>query len=118
MNRTLQIMIISGVEDGTLLTFSEERDGQMQDGTWTLRIGRREDNDICLKNDTFVSRQHANLHYKNSQWALEDCESTNGTFIEDPIDFFTDERVHGTVYVDIGQPFRIGRTWIRVQPSE
>jgi pSer/pThr/pTyr-binding forkhead associated (FHA) protein len=118
VSKKLQIMIMSGVQDGTLLSFSEGRDGRAEDDLWTLSIGRREDNDICLRNDTFVSRQHANIHWKHNQVVLEDCRSTNGTFAENPEDYFADERVTGTIALSNGQLFRIGRTWLRLQVAE
>lgn len=114
----LSIMIMSGVDDGALLYFQSESDGEAVKEHWTLTIGRRDDNDITLKNDTFVSRQHARLHWKDGRWWLEDDESTNGSFVENPVDVFADMRVRGIVPVDIGQLFRIGRTWLRIQPTE
>jgi len=115
----IQIMIMSGVEDGTLHTFYADRDGLQTAELWTLTIGRREDNDLCLRNDVFVSRQHANLVWQHSQWSLHDLESTNGTFIESHHDLFIDQRVSvESVMLAYWQLFRIGRTWLRLQPLE
>jgi pSer/pThr/pTyr-binding forkhead associated (FHA) protein len=114
----VQIMIMSGVDDGTLHTFDTKHDGQSLDDTWTLAIGRREDNDLCLRGDVFVSRQHAYLIWRGRRWYLQDINSTNGTFIENHNDLFADERVTGTVQLQPGQLFRIGRTWLRLQPME
>lgn len=113
-------MIMSGVEDGTLLQYQSDTDGKSENEHWTLSIGRRDDNDVTLKNDTFVSRQHALLHWKDNHWWLHDSNSTNGSFVESPIDAFSDMRVHSNtiVPVEIGQLFRIGRTWLRIQPAE
>lgn len=106
---------MSGVEDGALLKYSTANsDGQLLKDKWTISIGRRDDNDLCLRNDTYVSRQHANLHWKDTRWWLEDCDSTNGTFIENPENFFDDSRVKGIIPIDVGQLFRIGRTWLRI----
>jgi pSer/pThr/pTyr-binding forkhead associated (FHA) protein len=114
----LSIMIMSGVDDGTLLQLQSDTDGDTNQGHWSLSIGRRDDNDITLKNDTFVSRQHARLHWKDDHWWLEDGTSTNGTFIENGADVFSDLRVRGIIPVNTGQLFRIGRTWLRIQPAE
>ena len=112
-------MIMSGVEDGTLLAYSAARgDGRTVDDRWTITIGRRDENDICLRNDTYVSRQHANLHQTNTSWWLEDCESTNGTFVASPDDFFNDLTVRGIIQITEGQLFRVGRTWLRIQVAE
>jgi pSer/pThr/pTyr-binding forkhead associated (FHA) protein len=109
-------MIMSGVEDGLMLSFnSEHNDGYQENGEWILTIGRREDSDIPLRNDTYISRLHARLHWSANCWWLEDCESKNGTFVDEGDD---DTRVHGTVEVEPGQLFRIGRTWLRLQITE
>jgi pSer/pThr/pTyr-binding forkhead associated (FHA) protein len=109
-------MVMSGVDDGLLLSFSTENgDGLPEPEAWVIRMGRRDDNDICLRNDTFSSRYHARLHWKSDGWWLEDCESKNGTFVENQDD---DARVSGTIPVEIGQLFRVGRTWLRIQETE
>lgn len=114
----LDIMVMSGVDDGSLIHFQTDSDGRLGEDNWTLSIGRREENDLCLRNDTFVSRQHANLHWKDARWWLEDCNSTNGTFTESFDQFFEDTRVKGIVPLEVGQLFRVGRTWLRLQPGE
>ena len=112
-------MIMSGVDDGSLLEFaSDGGDGTVSEDRWSLSIGRRDENDICLSNDTYVSRQHANLHWKDQRWWLEDCESTNGTFIPNPNNFFEDSPVKGIIPIEKGQLFRVGRTWLRIQVNE
>jgi pSer/pThr/pTyr-binding forkhead associated (FHA) protein len=117
--RNLSIMIMSGVDDGSLLEFSVDNgDGKRSEDSWSIGVGRREDNDLCLRNDTYVSRQHANLHWKDNRWWLEDCASTNGTFIENADNYFDDTRVKGIVPIETGQLVRIGRTWLRIQPIE
>jgi pSer/pThr/pTyr-binding forkhead associated (FHA) protein len=40
---------------------------------------------------------------------LEDAQSTNGTFIDD-------DKIEGRVEILPGQLFRVGRTWLRVEP--
>ncbi|MBL8133522.1 MAG: FHA domain-containing protein [Anaerolineae bacterium] len=109
---TINVAIMSGVEDGTLLEMSPSANGSANDQGWTLSIGRREENDVCLRNDTYVSRYHALVHLRGGTWWLEDCNSKNGTFLEDQ---FEDARVSGTVPLESGQLFRVGRTWLRLQ---
>ncbi len=110
---------MSGVEDGTLLTYNSAKgDGKANNDKWSLTIGRRDENDICLRNDTYVSRRHANLHWKNNDWWLEDLESTNGTFIEDIEDFFNDHPIKGFIQLSENKLFRVGRTWLRLQTIE
>lgn len=118
MDGELHLVIMSGVEDGRPLDFTTGKgDGDAISDKWTLTIGRRDDNDICLRNDTYVSRRHARLHLKNHDWWLEDLESTNGTFIENANNFFDDQPVKGFVQIAIGQLFRVGRTWLRIQEA-
>ncbi|MDL1900424.1 FHA domain-containing protein [Anaerolineae bacterium CFX9] len=116
----VEIMIMSGVDDGTLLSFDAENgDGIIDlEGSspgWILRLGRRDDNDICLRHDTFSSRYHARLILRAGHWLLEDCQSKNGTFIADEDD---DNQVQTPIPLRPGQLFRVGRTWMRIQPVE
>ncbi len=113
------IVIMSGVEDGAVRQFNTDSgDGKVEEHNWTITIGRRDENDLVLRNDTFVSRTHAKLHHKSGQWWLEDCISTNGTFTENADQFFMDSRVKGTVLLDIDHMFRVGRTWLRIESIE
>ncbi len=108
-------MVMSGVDDGTLLKRSiEQGDGHIEDDRWIITIGRHDNNDICLNNDTFVSRHHARIVIAVKQCWLEDRDSTNGTYIETPT--FDDEQVFDEVLLTPGQLFRIGRTWLRMEP--
>lgn len=118
MHRSLILMVMSGVDDGTTMELYADADGQVDGEQWRLSIGRRDTNDICLRNDTFVSRQHAYIYRQDDQWWLEDMNSTNGTFIEDYQDIFSDQRVQEIIPIDLGQLFRVGRTWLRIQAEE
>lgn len=115
---SLSVMVMSGVEDGAQLNYHTHSDGSLTVDKWTITIGRRDENDICLRSDTYVSRQHARIHHKNDSWWLEDCDSTNGTFVENPDDYFDDQPVKGIIQIGEGQLFRVGRTWLRIQPAE
>lgn len=114
----ITIAILSGVQDGRTRHFDANENGQRHAEGWSLSIGRRDDNDLILRHDTFVSRQHAQVHLRGDQWILQDCDSTNGTFLENDKDFLSDERVTGEVTISIDQLFRVGRTWLRLQASE
>lgn len=106
---------MSGVEDGLQLSLAVENgDGQFDGERWTINIGRREDNDICLRHDMFSSRLHARIHRSADGWLLEDCDSTNGTFIEVRGE---DQRISGTISIQPGDLFRVGRTWMRIEPE-
>jgi pSer/pThr/pTyr-binding forkhead associated (FHA) protein len=45
-------------------------------------IGRDLGNDIVL-NDTFVSRQHAKIHFEDEAFYLYDLASKNGTYVNE-----------------------------------
>jgi pSer/pThr/pTyr-binding forkhead associated (FHA) protein len=112
---SIDIMIMSGVEDGLVLSYaSANGDGKTGSGEWVITLGRRDDNDVCLRNDTFSSRYHAKLHLRGASWWLEDCNSKNGTFIDEGNE---DARVSGLIELEPSQLFRVGRTWLRVQPE-
>lgn len=119
MELKITITIMSGVEDGNTLEYDSTRgDGTQDSGSWSLSIGRKDENDICLKNDTYISRRHANIIREQDSWLLEDCESTNGSFLENPEDFFNDIPVKGIVPLNDRQLFRVGRTWLRIETIE
>lgn len=113
--KVVSIMIMSGVEDGTTFELHPKTDPQTKVSNWLIRIGRKDDNDLCLRNDTFVSRYHANLLLKDDSWILEDNNSTNGSFIENDEDLLMDKRIVGSIHISYDQLFRVGRTWLRLQ---
>ncbi len=108
-------MFMSGRLDGTTVDLEQSTHGTTKNGMWSLSIGLKEDNDLVLKYDTFVSRRHALLHFNRGYWNLEDCQSTNGTFVEHPQELFSDKPVTSVVTLLPGQLFRVGRTWLRIQ---
>lgn len=114
----ITLSVLSGVEDGTVREFNREDDGKLNNKTWSISIGRREDNDLILRKDTFISRTHAAIHQRSAEWFLEDQDSTNGTFIENSADFLSDTRVRGEIPLTNGQLFRVGRTWLRFQAMD
>ncbi len=114
----VQITIMSGVDDGQRLTFSSDNgDGRWDDAGqgWVISVGRQETNDIFLQYDNFASRFHAEIIWQDLAWWLNDCQSTNGTFVEQP--GADDARVYGTVPIQPGALFRIGHTWLRIDES-
>lgn len=111
----LDLMIMSGVDDGQQLHYrTDNSDGQWEAeaNRWLISIGRREDSDLCLRNDSFVSRLHAYLRWEQERWWLQDLKSTNGTFVEAGDE---DARVTGTIPIEPGEMFRVGHTWMRIQ---
>ncbi|MBE2268670.1 MAG: FHA domain-containing protein [Anaerolinea sp.] len=116
LEKAVNLMLMSGVDDGMLFSFAADNGEGSQNGEgWTLSIGRKEDNDVCLRNDTFSSRYHAKLHWRNNRWWLEDLDSKNGTYLEGDVE---DERISGLIPLEYGQLFRVGRTWMRIQAAD
>ncbi|NLF74714.1 MAG: FHA domain-containing protein [Chloroflexi bacterium] len=100
------IALMSGPQDGAVLSFETLLDS---DEPTEITIGRREGCDIRLSYDSQVSREHAMLIYDGERFWLEDMKSTNGTFVGE-------EKITDRTEVFPGQLFRVGRTWLRVEP--
>jgi pSer/pThr/pTyr-binding forkhead associated (FHA) protein len=110
---------MSGPLDGKKLGFIQPPPGEER----VLLIGRREGSDIHLPFDSQVSRIHAKLGCVSMGAAsdpdgatvltfwLEDGGSRNGTFVEKD-----DEPIISRVSMRPGTLFRIGRTWLRLDP--
>ncbi|MCB9455021.1 MAG: FHA domain-containing protein [Anaerolineaceae bacterium] len=112
----LHVTIMSGVLDGQHFSFDREnKDGQLKDSRWLISIGRHEDRDIYLPDDLFLSRLHAYIIREKDQWLLQDCDSTNGSFLEDGIQ---DKQFTGTIIIQPGQLFKLGRTWMRIDEQQ
>ena len=75
-----------------------------------LLIGRREGCDVCLNYDSQVSREHAMISYDGEHFWLEDTNSTSGSFLGD-------EKISDRDEVQHGELFRVGRTWMRIEPE-
>ena len=59
--------------------------------------------------DQFISRTHCLLDIRPPRCIITDLDSTNGSFVEET-------RIKERTEVEAGQLFRIGRTWLRVEP--
>jgi pSer/pThr/pTyr-binding forkhead associated (FHA) protein len=109
----LVIMIMSGPDDGQQIHLSQRHgDGYTNvDGSWSLVLGRREECDLSIPFDTQISRQHAMLRLMpDGELWLVDAGSLNGTFLGK-------ERIEKPTIIERGELFRLGRTWLRVQPN-
>lgn len=94
----IKVMLMSGPDDG--------KEVELQGVEFT--IGRRERCDICIPFDTSVSRVHARLVVRGNVVLLTDEESRNGTYIGR-------RRIKEAEVISVGEMFRIGNTWLRVQ---
>jgi predicted component of type VI protein secretion system len=75
-----------------------------------LTIGRAEDNDVVLADDSQVSRVHAVLDRLGPGWSVRDVGSSNGTFLNG-------KRLSGETRLDPGDELRLGRTRIVLRGS-
>ncbi|MFP4321882.1 MAG: FHA domain-containing protein [Anaerolineales bacterium] len=108
----VKIIFMSGPDDGTEVWLrSNQSQGYAVVDGWAFVIGRRETCDLSIPFDTQVSREHARLLILQNEMRLQDNGSRNGTFIENML-------VHDEAPVQLGQLFRIGRTWLRVEESQ
>lgn len=90
------ITIMSGVEDGR----------EIEIKNFPVTLGRLEDNSICLPYDSKISRHHARITREGDSFWLEDCGSTNGTFLNE-------KRINEKALLNPGDMFLIGKTWLK-----
>jgi pSer/pThr/pTyr-binding forkhead associated (FHA) protein len=103
----IAVALMSGPQDGAVMTFETTLE---PDEPTEVTIGRREGCDVCLSYDSQVSREHALLIYDGERFWLEDSNSTNGTYLGE-------DKIAGRVELQPGELFRVGRTWLRVEPQ-
>jgi len=97
MSATYLLEVLSGPLDGKTWPFEDE-----------IVIGRDETlADACITLDRYVSRRHARLRKEAGALLLSDLESRNGTRIND-------HPLAGEEHLEIGAPFQVGRTVLRV----
>lgn len=75
-----------------------------------LKIGRTDDNDITFHNPC-VTKNHALLSLHAGKWMIKDCNSSNGTFVNQKRITQTDLRIGDTVYI-MGLKIIIGKNFI------
>jgi pSer/pThr/pTyr-binding forkhead associated (FHA) protein len=97
MSASYLLEVLSGPLDGKTWAFDDE-----------IVIGRDETlADACITLDRYVSRRHARLRSEAGTLLLADLKSRNGTRIDDRT--VTDEEP-----LELGAPFQVGRTVLRV----
>ncbi len=72
-----------------------------------ISIGRDPSCNVCF-NDNTVSAQHARLEFRQSQWWLEDLQSTNGTFVNGV-------NVTQPIVVTTGDEVSVGHVHFRIE---
>ncbi len=101
----ISITLMSGPRDGEVVQFDLPTEVYEKE----INFGRRENCDISLSYDSQVSRLHARLIFDGDSFWLEDLGSRNGTFVGE-------EQVEEKVEILPGTLFRLGRTWMQLDP--
>jgi len=93
--------VLSGPLDGKTWPFERE-----------ITIGRDDAvADACITIDRYISRKHAQVKAKGGRLVLTDLHSRNGTKV-------AGRAVRGDARLDIGDPFVVGRTVLRVVQAQ
>jgi pSer/pThr/pTyr-binding forkhead associated (FHA) protein len=72
-------------------------------GADSLTIGRSSESALVIRDD-YTSSHHARLMLRGDAWAIQDLDSTNGTFV-------AGQRVTGSpVALSLGTPIKVGAT--------
>ena len=72
-------------------------------GADSLTIGRSSESALVIRDD-YTSSHHARLMLRGDSWAIQDLDSTNGTFV-------AGQRVTGSpVALSLGTPIKVGAT--------
>ncbi|WP_136024352.1 FHA domain-containing protein FhaB/FipA [Microbacterium sp. K27] len=88
-----RLVITSGPKAGLELPLSAD----------SLTIGRSSESALVIRDD-YTSSHHARLMLRSDSWAIQDLDSTNGTFV-------AGQRVSGSpVALSLGTPIKVGAT--------
>lgn len=71
-----------------------------------ITIGRRDDNSVILR-EGYVSGHHARIYLRNTDYIMEDLNSTNGTILNN-------KKVEKKVCIKVGDEIKIGSAGFKV----
>lgn len=92
LDNAKRLVITSGAKEGLEIELTAE----------PITIGRSAESGLVIRDD-YTSTHHARLMLWGSDWAIQDLDSTNGTFLGDT-------RVTMPTPVPLNTPIRIGTT--------
>lgn len=105
----VRLTFMSGPDDGREIWLKSNQGlGQAIRDGWEFIVGRHKSCDLGLPFDTQASRTHAALRIQSTGLLLADLDSRNGVY-------WADQRVSGSVPLHVGDLFRVGYTWLRVE---
>jgi len=99
----IKITVLSGAEDGKVYRFEKN----------PITLGRHQDDDVFLPDDSRVSRHHARITKEDGSYFIEDIGpqgkgSTNGTYVDQT-------KITGKTPIITGQIVGIGTLWIKFE---
>lgn len=86
--------------DYLIISSTEQKKFLLNETNKTISIGKMSDCDLRFPEDICTSRLHCKLHYLDKKIVLEDCKSSNGTWIR--------IRDDHEVLLETGMEFRLG----------
>ncbi len=92
LNNAKRLVITSGAKEGLEIQLTAE----------PITIGRSAESGLVIRDD-YTSTHHARLFFWGDKWAVQDLDSTNGTYLDDA-------RVTVPTPVPLNTPIRIGTT--------
>jgi len=90
--KATKIVVTAGEKIGTEIALSGRQ----------LTIGRAGDSDLIV-DDEYTSTHHAKLVFINSEWLVQDLDSTNGTLLDG-------KKITTTTVVPLNTQVRVGQT--------
>lgn len=90
-----------------MMTLSNGEQRRLDLNEEPITFGRGDDNQIVLDDD-YTSTHHARITHRDKGWVVEDCGSTNGTWVDR-------KRITGATLIQPGQRIRIGKTELEVR---
>lgn len=115
MTGPVEIMVMSGPYDGSLVRLTAPRNSERG-----YLFGRRDECDLSFPYDRWVSGRHARLFQEDGQWYIEDLGSTNKTYLgkmRPDGTFAGREQIEGIHPIAAGQLIQLGRVWVRLQKA-
>ena len=105
--RSCQLLVVDGPDAGRAVSLGAGSSDGASGGDREMRIGSGEDCDLVLSDDR-VSRHHLGVRESAGRFLVRDLGSKNGTLYEGSL--VTEVRVGP------GATFKVGRSFLRIQP--
>jgi pSer/pThr/pTyr-binding forkhead associated (FHA) protein len=100
-------------DDNVNLIYLKAIEGPMKDEHFVIKcdqsflIGRSKNANLCMSEDSYVSRSHAKILLHNGEMFIEDLASKNGTYLNNQL-------LKGKKDMKIGDEIKIGKSLLKV----